>query len=130
MDTRSTEFSSDTDLEATQGRLAGATTAIKNKLGDLGRRAKHIELRETIVAHPMPSLGIAIAAGALVGLVRAKPESSRVGSAIFAMLGAVTVRLVREAAFRQVGAFAKQFLQNDYGDSSVHYKATSSAKSV
>ncbi len=90
----------------------GRFDAAKQRLGRLGRTLKRIELRETIVDHPFAALGISAAAGAVVGLAVPRPERSRVGNAVMAALSAMGLRLLREAAMRQFGTMAKDWLQN------------------
>jgi hypothetical protein len=87
--------------------------AAKAKLGQLGRKLKRVEVRESIVAHPLRAIGVVAAVGALVGLVRPMPERSRVGNAVIAGLSAIGLRLVREAATRQLTEMAKGWLHGE-----------------
>lgn len=91
---------------------AGAKAAIKQKLGQVGRQLKKVDVRQNIVDYPFAAIGIAAAAGAIVGLVRPKPQHGRISSLLFATLGTIGYRLVREAAVAQLGAYAKNYLLN------------------
>jgi hypothetical protein len=90
---------------------AGRMDAVKQKLGQVGRKLKRIEVREQIVAHPFAAIGIGAAVGALIGLARPMPERSRTSAAVSAALTAIAIRFVREAAFRKLGGMAKDWLQ-------------------
>lgn len=90
----------------------GRFDAVKDKLGQVGRRLKRIEVRESIVDHPFAAIGISAAVGALIGLARPMPERSRTGNVLMAALSAIGLRLVREAAMRQLGTMAKDWLQS------------------
>ena len=92
--------------------LDNEQSAVKQKLGQIGRQLKKVDLRKQIVEYPFPAIGIALAAGALVGLVRPKPQPSRLGSVIVTTLGAIGFRLVREAAVKELGAYAKNYILN------------------
>jgi len=95
-------------LEESHGRM----DAVKEKLGQVGRKLKRIEVRESIVDHPFMAIGIGAALGAIVGLAVPKKERGLVGGAASAMITAIAMRLVREAAFKKLGAMAKDFLHN------------------
>ena len=85
-------------------------TGFKQRLGQLGRTIKRIDVRSEVVTHPFAAVGICAAAGALVGLVQ--PSSSgRLGRALVALTGAIGFRLVREAAMARLGTFARDWLQ-------------------
>jgi len=94
----------------------GRMDAVKEKLGQVGRKLKRIEVRESIVAHPFAAVGIGAAVGAVVGLVRPMPMRSRVGGAVMAALSAIGLKVIREAALRQLGSMAKDWLQNRQGE--------------
>jgi hypothetical protein len=87
-------------------------SAVKQKLGQIGRSLKKVDLRKQIVEYPFAAIGIAAAAGAIVGLVRPKPQPGRVSSLLFTTLGAIGFRLVREAAVKELGQYAKNYLLN------------------
>jgi DUF883 C-terminal glycine zipper region len=93
-------------LEDQPGRLDAA----KQKLGQLGRKLKRIEVRETIVDHPFAAIGIAAGVGAIIGLARPMPEKSRIGALVMAGISAIGMRLIREAAMRQLGTMAKDWV--------------------
>jgi hypothetical protein len=93
-------------LEEPHGRMG----AVKQKLGQVGRKLKRIEVRETIVEHPFAAIGIGAAIGAIVGLARPMPQRSRTSAAISAAVTAIALRMVREAAFRRLGMMARDWL--------------------
>jgi hypothetical protein len=94
------------NLDAEPGRIAAA----KQKLGQLGRKLKRIEVRESIVDHPFAAIGIAAGIGAIIGLARPMPERSRVGGLVMAGLSAIGMRVIKEAAMRHLGGMAKDWL--------------------
>jgi len=98
------------------GVLEGAKSKIKQTFGQARRKVKQIDLREKVVAHPFAAIGIGFAAGALIGLVRPKPEPGRVTSALMTVAGAIAFRLVREAAVKSLGMYAKDFLRDQLGN--------------
>jgi hypothetical protein len=87
-----------------------AATGIKQKLGQLGRRIKRVDLRSQIVDHPFPAIGIAAAVGALVGLARPMPRRSRISGALMAVASTIGFRVLREAAMVQLASYAKQYI--------------------
>ena len=80
---------------------------IKQKLGDLGRRIKRVDLRGTIVAHPFAAVGIAAGVGALVGLARPMPRRGPVSGLLGALMSTIAFKVAREAAFKQLFTYAK-----------------------
>lgn len=96
-------------FEQTDG---GDQSAIKQKLGRIGRQLKKVDLRKQIVDYPFAAVGIAAAAGAIVGFVRPKPEPGRLSSLLFTTLGAIGFRLVREAAVKELGTYARNYISN------------------
>lgn len=99
----------ETELE---DRSATFKERVTNRLGQAGRALKKIDLRKQIVAYPFAAVGIAAAAGAIVGLVRPKPQKGRISSALISTLGIIGFRLVREAAVRELGMAAKNYVLN------------------
>lgn len=93
-------------VEDQPGRLGAA----KQKLGQLGRKLKRIEVRETIVDHPFAAIGIAAGVGAIIGLARPMPEKGRISALVMAGISAIGMRLIREAAMRQLGTMAKDWI--------------------
>jgi hypothetical protein len=85
---------------------------VGKRLGQFGRSLKKIDLRKQIVAYPFAAVGIAAAAGVIVGFARPKPQKGRVTSALISTLGIIGFRLVREAAVRELGQYAKNFVMN------------------
>ena len=93
-------------LEEEHGRMH----AVKEKLGQVGRKLKRIEVRESIVDHPFAAIGIGAAVGAIVGLIRPMPYRSRTSTMLSAAMTAIAMKLVREAAYRKLGTMAKDWL--------------------
>lgn len=72
-----------------------------------------IEARMT--EHPWQTIGIAVATGAMLGLLtggrRAAPAPRRgIGGALVAALGAIAMRMLRDAALGQVTGYAREWL--------------------
>jgi len=95
----------------------GRIDAAKQKLGQLGRKLKKIEVRESIVDHPFAAIGIAAGIGAIIGLARPMPERSRIGALVMAGISALGMRFIREAAMQHLGGMAKDWLT---GQQSTH----------
>ena len=85
-------------------------SGFKHRLGQFGRKIKRIDVRHQIETHPFAAVGIGVAAGALIGFVRPKPQRGRITGALFATLGMIGFRLVREAAVTQLRDIAMQWL--------------------
>ncbi|HSN27548.1 MAG TPA: hypothetical protein VLT45_14745 [Kofleriaceae bacterium] len=101
-------------LEDSNGRFS----AVKEKLGQVGRKLKRIEVRESIVDHPFAAIGIAAGIGAIIGLARPMPNRSRVGSLVMAGLSALGMRMIRQAAMEHLGGMARDWLAGQRGQSS------------
>jgi hypothetical protein len=99
----------DTEIEDRTGALK---ERVQERLGQFGRSLKKIDLRKQIVDYPFAAVGIAAAAGALIGLVRPKPQPGRITGALISTLGVIGFRLVREAAVRELGQYAKNYVLN------------------
>jgi hypothetical protein len=68
------------------------------------------ELRRRIAEKPWLAVGAAALLGALLGFEPPHVRSrSKVGDAVLAAIGAVALRLAREAAFRHLGELAKNW---------------------
>jgi hypothetical protein len=87
--------------------LAHRASSWRDRIGALGRRAKQLDLRQTIVDHPLQAVGIGLAVGAVVGLVRPRPVTGRFSDVVIATIGAIAVRLLRESAIEQMGTTLK-----------------------
>jgi hypothetical protein len=87
-------------------------SGIKQKLGQFGRSLKKVDVRARIVDYPFAAVGIAAATGAIIGLVRPKPQPGRISGALITTLGMIGFRLVREAAARELGQYAKNYILN------------------
>ncbi len=77
---------------------------------------EQIDVRAQIEAHPWELVGAAALRGAWLGFepprVRLREPSTirvRVADAVLSAIGAIAIRLVREAAFRQVADIAKRW---------------------
>jgi len=71
------------------------------------------ELRHRIAAQPLLAVGAAALLGALLGIEPPRVRSkSKIGDAVLAAIGAVALRLAREAAFRQLGELAKRWWED------------------
>jgi hypothetical protein len=113
----------DTEIE---DRTTALKDRIQQRLGQAGRSLKKIDLRKQIVDYPFAAVGIAAAAGAIIGLVRPKPQPGRITGALISTLGIVGFRLVREAAVRELGQYAKNYILNrDTGSASTNIGAQS-----
>ena len=95
------------------GAIEEEASGIKQRLGQLGRRIKRVDLRSRIVDHPFPAIGIALGVGALIGLARPMPKRGRVSGAAIALLSTIGFRLAREAAMVQLAQYAKGLLSKD-----------------
>lgn len=87
-------------------------SGIKQKLGQLGRRIKRVDVRSQIVAHPFAAVGIAAGVGALVGLARPMPRRGPISGALMAVMSAIGFRVLREAAMIQLAQVAKDTFAN------------------
>jgi hypothetical protein len=81
---------------------------IKQKLGQLGRRIKRVDLRSTIIEHPLPAIGVAAAVGALIGLARPMPKRNPLTGALIAIASTIGFRVMREAVMVQLLDLAKE----------------------
>jgi len=80
------------------------------------RKIKAIDLRQTIVDNPFAAIGIGLAAGAVLGLVRPKPEAGRITGALVSAAGLLAYRLIRDTAVVELGRYASNFLSNQDAD--------------
>ncbi|MBV8760455.1 MAG: hypothetical protein JO257_24400 [Deltaproteobacteria bacterium] len=110
METTNFENVPQSGLEESRGRIAAAKDAVKDKLGQVGRTLKRIEVRESIVDHPFAAIGIAAGVGAIIGLARPMPNHSRVGGLLMAGISALGMRLIRQAAMEHLGLMARDWL--------------------
>jgi hypothetical protein len=106
-------FENNTQNQSGFAAIEDEATGLKQRLGQLGRRIKRVDLRSRIVDHPFPAIGIALGVGALIGLARPMPKRGRVSGAAIALLSTIGFRLVREAAMVQLGQYAKGLLSKD-----------------
>ncbi len=88
----------------------------------IGHVVRQIDLRGRIDDNPWAAVGIAAALGAWLGfspprMLRFERSArngfrAKLADALLAAVGAVAVRLVREAAFRQLGDVAKRWWED------------------
>ena len=88
------------------------TSKIKRGFVAARRKIKEIDLRQSVVDNPFAAVGIGLAAGALVGLLRPKPQAGRISSALFSAAGLLAYRLIRDTAVVELGRYASQLLSN------------------
>ena len=83
------------------------------------------QIRAQIRAHPFELVAAAALFGAWVGFTPPREKKrGKIGEAIVAGAGALVLRLVREAAFRQLGAIAMRWwdeMHEPPRDTDVHY---------
>jgi hypothetical protein len=91
---------------------SGLKARARQKLGDARRAIKQIDLREKVVSNPLPALGIGLAAGALVGLIRPMPHRNRVSGALMGLVTGLAFRAARSYAMSQLAVYAKDFIKN------------------
>lgn len=97
----------DTEIEE---QSAALKERIQQRLGQFGRSLKKIDLRKQIVEYPFAAVGIAAGVGAIIGLARPKPQPGRVTGALISAAGLIGFRLIREAAVRELGEYAKNYI--------------------
>jgi hypothetical protein len=96
-------------------QIEQARESLVAHLGELGQRFKSVrtrlDLRAKIAAHPLPSVGVAFALGALLGMrgggKRGEADQPGFGRLALAALGALGVRLAKELAMRRAADAAR-----------------------
>ena len=94
-----------------------------DRFDELRRRLAYaieqLDLRARVEEHPWELVGAAALLGAWLGfapprvkLTEAKTLRGRIADSMLAAIGAIAVRLVREAALHEVGEVAKQWWQD------------------
>lgn len=91
---------------------SGIKARARQKLGDARRAIKQIDLREKIISNPLPALGIGLAAGALVGLIRPMPHRNRVSGALMGLVTGLAFRAARSYGMAYLASYAKDFIKN------------------
>jgi hypothetical protein len=76
------------------------------------RKIKEIDLRQSVVDNPFAAVGIGLAVGAAIALIRPKPQPGRITGALVSAAGVLVYRLVRDAAIVELGRYASQLLSN------------------
>jgi hypothetical protein len=106
-------------MEATQ-EARYRDPQLSERLAELRRRvqdvARRFDLREQAAAHPWEWVGAAALMGAWLALAPARqasrerrPARGRLGEIALSTLGALAIRLTREAALRGVGQLARRW---------------------
>lgn len=98
--------------EIKEEKIDPAVSTVKQKLGDARRYVKQIDLREKVVSNPLPAIGIGLAAGALVGLIRPMPHRNRVSGALMGLVTGLAFRAARSYAMAHLATYAKDFIKN------------------
>lgn len=93
------------------------TSKIKQTFFAARRKIKDIDLQQSIGNNPFAAVGIGLAAGALVGLLRPKPQAGRITSALFSAAGLLAYRLIRDTAVVELGKYASNLLSNQQAKS-------------
>jgi len=110
--------------EIKEEKIDPAVSTIKQKLGDARRRVKQIDLRQNIVDNPLPAVGIGIAAGALIGLIRPMPKRNPITGALMGLVTGLAYRAVRSYGMAYLATYAKEFIQNAGNEKSVESSTT------
>jgi len=87
-----------------------AESKIKQTFRAARRRVKQIDLRQIVVDNPFAAVGIGIAAGAAVGLIRPMPKRGPVDRLLTGLVTTMVFRAIKQAAFAQLGVYAKEYL--------------------
>jgi hypothetical protein len=98
--------------------LDEARASLIARIEELGRRLhaarERLDLPAHIVAHPLAAVGIAFAAGALLGMRRRRPITPGDGPVersfarvVAAGIGALALRVGKEIAFKQAADYAR-----------------------
>ena len=104
------------ETDRLEDHIEEARASLIARIEELGRRLHDVRARldiaAYITAHPLASVGIAAAAGALLGMrrrVRREAETVQRGFAgmVAAGVGALALRVAKEIAFKQVADAAR-----------------------
>ena len=85
---------------------------IKQTFGAARRRIKQIDLRQIVVDNPFAAVGIGLAAGAAVGLIRPMPKRGPVDKLLTGLITGMVYRAIKQAAFAQLGTYAREYIAN------------------
>ena len=110
--------------EIKEEKIDPAVSTVKQKLGDARRYVKQIDLREKVVSNPLPAIGIGLAAGALVGLIRPMPHRNRVSGALMGLVTGLAFRAARSYAMAHLATYAKDFIKNAGNEPAVEKSTT------
>jgi hypothetical protein len=112
-------------------QIAQARASLLAHVGELSRRFKsareRLDLRAHIAAHPLPSVGVAFAVGALLGMRggrRREPGESGLGRIMLGALGALGVRLAKELAMRRAADAARDWWERRQQAMSSEYRTS------
>lgn len=101
------------DEPAAAPRIADRVSELRDRFE---RLCEQLDLRGQIEAHPWELVGAAALLGAWIGFapprIKLRQPSTirvRIADAVVAAVGGIAIRLVREAAFRQVADIARQW---------------------
>ncbi|MEO8701003.1 MAG: hypothetical protein ABI867_13225 [Kofleriaceae bacterium] len=100
-------------------RVESSKESLVARVEELGRRfeaAKHkFDIGARIEQHPLAAVGIAIAAGAVLGMLggghRNPGDKRSVGGLISAGLGALVIGALKDFALSQVSGVAKEWIE-------------------
>ncbi|HUS29305.1 MAG TPA: hypothetical protein VMZ53_12390 [Kofleriaceae bacterium] len=96
---------------------------IKQTFGAARRRIKQIDLRAIIVDNPLAAVGIGLAAGAAVGLIRPMPKRGPVDRLLTGLVTTMVYRAIKQAAFTQLASYAREYIAD-------HTESKSSARTA
>jgi hypothetical protein len=92
------------------GLIEESTSKIKQTFRAARRRVKQIDLRQIVVDNPFAAVGIGLAAGAAVGLIRPMPKRGPVDRLLTGLVTTMVYRAIKQAAFAQLGVYARDYL--------------------
>jgi uncharacterized membrane protein YebE (DUF533 family) len=105
------------EVEDADHRAETAKRSLRSRLHELERRYEaakdKLDLGAQIARHPRAAVGIALGAGALLGLVGGHKKATitdgkqSIGGAIIAALGAFAINALKDAALREGAEMAK-----------------------
>lgn len=104
--TENTTAGSDID----PGFIENSKSKIQQTFRAARRRVKQIDLREIVVENPFAAVGIGLAAGAAVGLIRPMPKRGPVDKLLTGLVTTMVYRAIKQAAFAQLAGYAKEYL--------------------
>lgn len=94
------------------GVIEEGESRIKQTFRAARRRVKQIDLRQIIVDNPFAAVGIGLAAGVAVAFIRPMPKRGPVDRLLTGLVTTMVIRAVKQAAFAQLGVYAKDYLRS------------------